>query len=171
MSHQSREKLQQVISSLLIEGSEVEVPVYGISMFPFFLPGTIVRVRRCDWNELQKGDIIFFESSPKIILHRIIQKTAHQLRCKGDSLLRPDSWIEPSQFLGRVEAYSRRTGFLRIFTALIARGFNPGFRMEFLSVHRISFRLYAMIMVGFWRLTGFVLFPMAILWQKMKCLS
>jgi len=162
MSHSSREKLQQVISSLLIEGSEVEVPVHGISMFPFFLPGTIVRVRRCDWKELQKGDIIFFESSPKIILHRIIQKTPHQLRCKGDSLLRPDSWIEPSKFLGRVEAYSRRKGFLRTF---IDRGFNPGF----LSVNRISFRLYAIIMVGFWRLTGFVLFPMAILWQKMKC--
>jgi len=166
MSHPSRQKLQQVIASLLIEGSEVEVPVYGISMFPFFLPGTIVRVRRCDWKELQKGDVIFFESSPKIILHRIIQKSAHQLRCKGDSLLRPDSWIEPSQFLGRVEAYSRRTEFLCTFRA---RGVNPGFRINFLPVNRISFQLYAIIMVGFWRLTGFVLFPMAILWQKMKC--
>jgi signal peptidase I len=168
MSHSSREKLQQVISSLLLEGIEVEVPVYGISMFPFLKPGCLVRVRRCGWEELKKGDIIFFESPPKIILHRIIQKSSHQLRCKGDGLLRPDSWIEPSQFLGRVEAYSRGTGFLRTF---IARGVNPGLRIEFLSVNRISFRLYAVLMVGFWHLTGFILFPLAILWQKFKHLS
>lgn len=165
MTLSSRDKLQQVIISLLKEGQEVEVPVFGISMFPFLLPGTIVRVKPCRWEELRKGDIIFFESSPKIILHRVVRLSNSNLQCKGDSLLKPDSWIEPSEFLGRVEGYSR-----------LAWGLNHGLRIgtkrsQWLSFNRFSFRLYAALMVGFWRLTGYILFPMAVLWQKMKCQS
>jgi hypothetical protein len=147
MTPLSREKLQEVIASLLKEAKEVEVPVYGISMFPFLLPGAIVRVKQCRWEELQKGDIIFFESPPKIILHRIIKIKNEQLQCKGDSLLQPDSWIEPKQFLGRVEAYRYRN-------------------REFRPVNNFRFYFYARIMTGCWRFTGYLLFPLAVLWQK-----
>lgn len=142
----SREKLQKVIMDLLKEGNVVEVPVYGISMFPFFMPGTIVRVRAASLKEVQLGDVIFFESRGKLILHRVVKKGVNGLQCKGDSLLNYDAAIDFGQFMGRVVAWKSKRGFK--------------------SVTSFSFRIYACGMVALHRMTGCLLWPLAVLWNK-----
>lgn len=144
----NRVKLQQVISALIKDGQVLEVPVFGISMFPFLMAGTVVRVQKCSIDKVKKGDVVFFESQPKIILHRVIKVGDGWIQCKGDSLLRLDSVIQQDQLMGRVVAYKRNRSFK--------------------SVNSLSFRLYGRFMVVLHPITGYLLFPLAIVWQKIK---
>lgn len=141
-----RKQLQGVILDLLSEGQVVEVPVFGISMFPFFMPGIVVRVKSVAFNDIQKGDVLFFESNDKLILHRVVRKKVGMVQCKGDSLIKHDSVIGSSSKVGVVIAW-KRSG-------------------TFKSTRSFGFRLYAAIMVYLHRITGYLIWPFALVWNK-----
>ncbi len=142
----SRDKLQKLIIDLLTDGKVVDVPVYGISMFPFFKPGTIVRVQIVSFKDIRLGDVIFFEANGKLILHRVVRKGEDWLQCKGDSMLKRDSVVNADQFMGMVVAWKTKRNFK--------------------SVASFSFRTYALGMVALHRMTGFFLWPLAVLWDR-----
>jgi len=83
---------RQWIDHLLSEGKTVQVPVYGMSMFPVLLPGDKVQVHRIPFEELKPGQVLVFESNGQWVAHRLISKDNHnrQLITKGDGL----KWLD-----------------------------------------------------------------------------
>lgn len=146
-----KKQMQQVLMSLLADGQTIDVPVYGISMFPFFMPGIVVRVRSVAFADIRKGDVLFFESNGQLILHRVVRKGHDWFQCKGDSLLKHDSVIPSTAQVGVVVAW-KRANVLR-------------------STQLLRFRVYAAIMVALHRVTGYVIWPFALAWNKWDRLS
>ena len=139
---------QLVMSELLYEGNEVEIPAFGLSMFPFLLPGTIIRIKRCKLSQVNKGDIILFTRDNKIVLHRCIKRDNNMIYTKGDSLVKSDTPFSFDNYLGKLIAYKRRN--------------------EFQSVNNKSFQYYARMILLVKPVSGYFLRPLSFLWYKLK---
>ncbi len=102
-------------NSLLKEGIEVDVPVYGYSMFPFFLPGDIVRVALVDVMQLKSGDVVVFKANHKLVLHRLLKVDVAQqcLVCKGDGLIKKDPAVIFENYLGVVKKHYRNSKLIK----------------------------------------------------------
>ncbi len=109
--------ISEVFISLLQQGKEVKIPVYGLSMFPFYLPGDIVRVSKVSFKELRKGDVVIFKSGNKLVAHRLlkIDKKNNILICKGDGLVRKDGVVVYKDLLGVVGEHIRQNKTLKSF--------------------------------------------------------
>lgn len=83
---------RQWIDHLLGEGKTVQVPVYGMSMFPVLLPGDKVQIHRIPFEEMKPGQVLVFESNGQWVAHRLIAKDSEnrQLITKGDGL----KWLD-----------------------------------------------------------------------------
>ncbi len=70
----------------------VDVPVYGLSMFPFYLPGDIVRVEKAHPDNLKKGNVIVFTNNNQLVAHRLLKYDAENgtVLAKGDGLIGKD---------------------------------------------------------------------------------
>jgi hypothetical protein len=141
-----KKQIQQVLLELIADGQTIDVPVYGISMFPFLMPGILVRVRLVAFADIRKGDVLFFESNGQLILHRVVRKGNDWFQCKGDSLRKHDSVIPSTAQVGVVVAWKRSKTFR--------------------STQLMRFRCYAVIMVALHRVTGYVIWPFALIWNK-----
>lgn len=109
-----KEKLQKVIFTLLQDGKEVETPVYGLSMFPFLLPGSEVRLAQIDFEDVKRGDVVLFLQNRQLVLHRVIIAGSHSIQTKGDSLKRKDMPINKGEFIAKVIAYKKREKFISV---------------------------------------------------------
>ncbi len=133
---------------LLDSGKDVEVPVYGLSMFPMILPGDKVLVRRVDITELKVGDPVFFKRGDHIIFHRL-SKFNHEHNfylTKGDGLKQFDSPFKAEHFIGKAIKQCRGVREVRLL------------RKVWLSK----------VMVFLSPLLGFFFFYLARIWQKMR---
>lgn len=143
-----REKwiVQTVIRDLLDEGQEVELPVFGLSMFPFLLPGTAIRLKKAAFSQLRRGDIVFFERQEQMVLHRVIIKKEDYLQCKGDSLMKRDPKLTADSFFAKMTAFS--------------------YRNKWLDCTCLRFRLFKQIMLMVpWGL-GCFLHPLSFVWYR-----
>ncbi len=125
----NRKVISKAFNDILQEGKIVEIPVYGLSMFPLFLPGDIVRVVNKEVLELINGDVVVFKVGSKLIMHRLlsININAKQLLCKGDGLILKDPAINFENYLGVVIEHYRKGKSLkssRIINFLILKSTN-----------------------------------------------
>ncbi len=96
--------------ALLEKGLEVDVPVFGVSMFPLYLPGDIVRIKKISYLEFKVGDVIVFEGRERLILHRLVDFDMVQGMAvtKGDGLMKDDPFIPLDKVKGVVIQHSRK---------------------------------------------------------------
>ncbi len=95
--------------SLLEKGLEVDVPVFGISMFPLYLPGDEVRIKKIDPLFLRVGDVVVFKGQDKLILHRLVEFDLEKEMAvtKGDGLKKSDESVSLNIIKGVVIKHSR----------------------------------------------------------------
>ena len=59
---------------MLNEGKTVQVPVYGMSMFPILMPRDSVQIKRVTFDQMIPGQVLVFERDGQWIAHRLIKK-------------------------------------------------------------------------------------------------
>ena len=116
--------------ALLQKEHYVEVPVYGLSMFPFYLPGDIVRVERAHPGNLKKGNVIVFTNNKQLVAHRLLKYDAESgtVLAKGDGLIAKDRLLSEQNVhavvvrhyrLGKEKIFINRKG-VKLFIALVS---------------------------------------------------
>jgi signal peptidase I len=139
--------LQQIIQQLVQDQKEIEIPVYGLSMFPFLLPGYLVRIKHVYFDDVKSGDIILFERIQKLVLHRVIRKKKDFIQTKGDSLTQWDKKIGRDDFIALVVAYKRKGVFK--------------------STGSNSFIIVSKVMLMGQLVLGYFFHPLSLIWYKL----
>lgn len=87
---------------MLNEGKTVQVPVYGMSMFPILMPRDSVQIRRITFDEMKPGQVLVFEREGQWIAHRLIKKDFQTglLITRGDGLPYHDEPITANNIKG-----------------------------------------------------------------------
>ncbi|WP_282039842.1 hypothetical protein [Saccharicrinis aurantiacus] len=111
-----KQLLLEAIKEMIADGVSVEIPVHGLSMFPCYLPGDVVKVIPIDFNNLKKGDVVFFERQKRIVFHRLIKfdHTKGQYLTKGDGLINFDKIINRDKLLAISILHKRNGKVLKI---------------------------------------------------------
>jgi hypothetical protein len=141
-----RALLQDVIQLIVEDGKEIEIPVYGLSMFPFLRPGNIVRIKKTAFEDFKKGDLIVFQREDKLVLHRVVKTSCSFIESQGDSLLRRDSPIFKGTLVAVVTSYKRKLRFYKVKSA--------------------GFRFYAQFILWFGFCIRYVFHPVSFIWYK-----
>ncbi|MCW3785916.1 S24/S26 family peptidase [Plebeiibacterium sediminum] len=138
--------ISQVFIDLLQQGKDVDIPVYGLSMFPFYLPEDHVRVGKVNFDTLKPGDVVVFKSGNKLVAHRLlkIDRNRKFLICKGDGLIYKDKIIFNDDVVGVVCQHFRNSRVIK------------------------SYPLIRRVMVFITPFTGFLFFYTARIWNKMQ---
>lgn len=138
-------QLQITLIQLLKDGHQVEVPAFGMSMFPLLLPGDNLLVQP---SIPKVGDIGVFVCNQLLIAHRLYKIEDNYYYFKGDGLIFPDRPISVDHVLGTVTGRKRRnktticeSGVFRLF-----RKFMP--ELTFLTGHLFFYsgRIYSKIL-------------------------
>lgn len=97
------------ISSLVEEGRNVVIPVSGISMWPFLIPGRDhVMLGSAQTGTLKVGDIALFQrKSGQYVLHRICRKGKSGFYFVGDAQTAAEGPVDPQQIRARVIGVKR----------------------------------------------------------------
>ena len=92
----------QWIDQLLDEDRTVQVPVYGMSMFPILMPRDTVQIKRITFEEMKPGHVLVFEQNGQWVAHRLIRKITENktLITRGDGLPYNDAPIEAERAKG-----------------------------------------------------------------------
>jgi ribosomal protein S18 acetylase RimI-like enzyme len=90
-------------------GVPLRTSVRGFSMHPFICDRDILIITPVDEYELILGDIVAFTNpdSGRLVIHRIIEKTATGWLLKGDNCLEADGVIDEKKIIGRVTCIER----------------------------------------------------------------
>jgi len=85
---------------------EVRVRVFGTSMVPSILPGSLILVQRADVSEISSGEIVLYSREGRFFAHRVVARTyvggQPALITRGDRLGYDDAPITSTELLGRV---------------------------------------------------------------------
>lgn len=97
--------------------------VSGKSMFPWIRPDDLVFLRRARPEDVTRGDVIVFEKSGILCVHRVLSlqnngagKSAFAFITKGDATADADDAVSLDEFHGKVEFVYRRNREIRIAT-------------------------------------------------------
>lgn len=132
--------------SLINKEFSVDIPVYGLSMFPFYLPADVVRVEKPNKNNLVIGNVVVFLSKKRLVAHRLLELDFDRkiALTKGDGLKKKDASLQMNEIMGVVVCHFRKD-------------------VEIKFVNRPFFkRLLAFLSP----LMGYVNFPLSRLWYK-----
>jgi hypothetical protein len=146
LKNENRAKVNEVLGSLLEDGHVIDLPVFGLSMFPSLLPGSVVRVVSVTPEMLKPGDIVFFERNGQLVLHRFIKRVGRFIQCKGDSLMQYDDPVDVVKVRGKM-------------IALVV-----GARQR--SVDKPVAKLYSQFIVFLAPVSGYLFFHLSHLWYK-----
>lgn len=93
---------RQWIDQLLHEGRTVQVPVYGMSMFPILMPRDTVQIKRIAFEEMKPGHVLVFEQNGQWVAHRLIKKDQgnQALITRGDGLPYNDASVTAASARG-----------------------------------------------------------------------
>jgi signal peptidase I len=93
---------------------EVRVRVFGTSMVPSILPGSLISVQRADVSEISSGEIVLYSREGRFFAHRVVARTRIDeqpaLITRGDRLCYDDPPITSTELLGRVTSIQRGEG-------------------------------------------------------------
>jgi signal peptidase I len=100
-----------VCCELVIEvarsAGEVRLEVIGASMLPSLWPGDVLTVRRCNFAELQPGQIVLYRRAEKLITHRVVRIAGDELIARGDARPHYDAPARGGAVVGRVVGIDR----------------------------------------------------------------
>lgn len=103
---------QEMVSSLLAEGCEVDFTARGRSMAPCIRDGESVRVRPLA-SRPRLGEVLLCRGSHgALLLHRVVRLTGTTVITRGDALANEDAPVPRSHILGRAVAISGRRRLL-----------------------------------------------------------
>lgn len=119
----------ETFKALLQKEHYVDVPVYGLSMFPFYLPGDIVRVERAQDGNLKKGNVIVFTNNNQLVAHRLLKYDPENgtVLAKGDGLIIKDRVFSVENVhavvihhyrLGKEKVFINRSGVKRFIARI-----------------------------------------------------
>jgi signal peptidase I len=115
----------QVIANLLRDKASLSAGacrfcVTSTSMYPLLTVGDWVVVESVEFDAVQRGDLLLYESGDHFNCHRLMRKLVQNgtrlLLTKGDSSLSFDPAWEPAALLGRVVAVEKTTQCVRLDT-------------------------------------------------------
>jgi signal peptidase I len=96
------------------EFGEVRVRVFGTSMAPSILPGSLIVVQRADVSEISDGEIVLYSREGRFFAHRVVGRTRigeqPALITRGDRLTYDDPPITSGELLGRVTCVQHGEG-------------------------------------------------------------
>ncbi|TLX75179.1 hypothetical protein E9993_09765 [Labilibacter sediminis] len=132
--------------SMLDKDHFVDIPVYGLSMFPFYLPGDLVRVEKAKSHNLKIGSVVVFLSKKRLVAHRLLKIDFENniALTKGDGLQKFDSSINVDDI-----------------KAVVCTHFRKGVELKF-----INNPLFRRLIVFVTPLTGYLSYPLSRLWIK-----
>lgn len=99
------EAFGELLVAVMAKGGSFRFKACGRSMHPFIQDGDVITLSALtSMRPLRAGDVIamLHPDTGKIIVHRIIRKTAFQLQTKGDNIRTPDRMSSLDAALGRV---------------------------------------------------------------------
>lgn len=111
----------ELIHRVALGCGEVRLKVTGSSMLPVIWPGDEITVMRCDYAELQTGQVILYRRNARLTAHRIERKTQDHLVTQGDSLVSFDPPVLPGEVVGRVARVLRNGRHMPLEHSLISR--------------------------------------------------
>lgn len=111
----------EALKAVINDGITVEIPVYGLSMFPTYLPGDVVTVVPVNMETLKVGDIVFFERNDRIVFHRLAKVDREQqlFLTKGDGLLAYDAPFTKKELLAVSVLHKRNNKVLKIRNSVL----------------------------------------------------
>jgi signal peptidase I len=86
---------------------EVLLKISGGSMLPALWPGDLVTVRRCNFKELQPGQVVLFSNNGRLTVHRVMSVVDDHLVARGDALPSADPPVKRPDLIGRVVKVQR----------------------------------------------------------------
>lgn len=99
------ENIHKIINSI----GKVSFTLSGTSMIPTLYPGTIITIKKFNFNELKPYDIIAYKKfDTHITIHRIINIVTSDnetyIKTKGDNNEYPDSYyVYENEYIGKIE--------------------------------------------------------------------
>lgn len=102
MSFLSKEASIEIIRDVLSKGLSFRLKLYGGSMFPYIKNNTEVIIRKNEFNKINIGEIVIFETSKKNIAHRVLKNNNQYLITKGDNEFNNDGMVSEKQYIGSV---------------------------------------------------------------------
>jgi hypothetical protein len=83
----NNQELTNTLRSILNQGNKVQLKAYGYSMIPTIWKGNIIEIEFKPIGNLVFGDLIAFERSEHVIVHRVIRLEASsdekKIICQG----------------------------------------------------------------------------------------
>lgn len=142
----NKQIISETFLSLLDKQLFVDIPVYGLSMFPFYLPADIVRIEKSNKTNLVVGNVVVFLRNEKLVAHRLLKVDFDNglALTKGDGLVKMDDILKIKDIRGVVVFHFRKD-------------------VEMRFVNRPFFKR---LLVFLSPLMGYVNFPLSRLWYK-----
>ncbi|ASB49938.1 S24/S26 family peptidase [Alkalitalea saponilacus] len=128
------------LEELLKHGKTVQVPVIGMSMFPFLMKDDVIQVSPIGYDDLKPGQILIFTRENRWIAHRLIKSENGFCYTRGDGNAKED---EPIPFkdvkgvlsgIGSSRWILAKYSFGRIGKVLIKTGVVTGPTFWFLGI-------------------------------------
>jgi ATP-binding cassette subfamily B protein len=101
--------LKDVSFEILEKQGSLQLKASGYSMFPLFLPGDIITLKKVN-ESLKPGDIIAFKSKEYWVAHRIIRldQLNKKIITQGDSCINEDLPVNTTDVIGMVSTFHRK---------------------------------------------------------------
>ena len=106
--------LPELIEDLLARGTQVRLPVGGVSMAPRLRDHDCVLIEALHGKHARFGDLVLFRTEAgTLVLHRVIRRwrdgrRRQRLQTRGDACVRLDASIDATRVLGRVRRIERK---------------------------------------------------------------
>ncbi|MFH0859993.1 MAG: signal peptidase I [Candidatus Altiarchaeota archaeon] len=116
-----------LIKKSIGNGNVLAVRTSGSSMFPLIKNNDCVLIQKVDVDEIRHGDIIAFQCSSRIVLHRVVRITEGYKRIfitKGDFALDVSLGVDECQIIGKVSnigSFNLESSVWRVFNIVISR--------------------------------------------------
>src|ERR1035437_10241317 len=104
---QRRAKCCELVEEVARTSGEARLKVTGSSMLPALWPGDVITVRRCDFTELEPGQIVLCRQEGKLTAHRIQRISPSHLVTRGDSVPACDPPVGAYGVVGQVVSILR----------------------------------------------------------------
>ena len=112
--------IDHLILEELLNGKQVQLRVWGKSMYPLIRQGDSIRLEKCTVGTLAIGDIITFKKDGNYFTHRLVWTTKRangiRLITKGDNEINTDPPVSPVSVVGKVASIQRGNRPLRLKT-------------------------------------------------------
>jgi phage repressor protein C with HTH and peptisase S24 domain len=110
----SRVATQELVTSLLRDGTGVKVEVTGHSMLPFIRSGDVLTLVPLGVRELSPGDVLAAATARGLIVHRLVGRSAAEFRLRGDCGEIQDDPLTAGDIVGVVARVERRGRRVRL---------------------------------------------------------